>query len=175
MRDTLKAIVRRDIPAILAALWDAKLWQESIADAHTLEPWHQTRDLTHTAAKANRLAKRYTRLHDKIRKANDKVERCANSAYAPTPCSLPTCDEADKGGCWWEGKKVRVRHEWYMTGTNDAVCRQCGVRAVLKANADLERTARSDGTLQDFVGPCPICGQPDCMGNECEPERNVDG
>ena len=26
------------------------------------------------------------------------VERCANSAYAPTPCVLPTCDEADKGG-----------------------------------------------------------------------------
>jgi hypothetical protein len=67
----------RDIPLLLSALWDAKLWQESIADAHTLEPWNQTRDLTREAAKASRLAKQYERLHDRIYKANSAV--CARS------------------------------------------------------------------------------------------------
>lgn len=62
--------------------------------------------------------------------------------------SLPTCEDANKGGCWWEGKKVRVIHEWYMTGTNDAVCRQCGVRAVLKANQEKD----SDGPEMTTVG-----------------------
>lgn len=48
---------------------------------------------------------------------------------------VPTCEEADKDGCWWEGKRVRERHEWYMNGIGKAYCRQCGVKAVLKANA----------------------------------------
>lgn len=25
-----------------------------------------------------------------------------------------------------------------------------------------------------LVGPCPICGMPDCLGNECEPEPEED-
>jgi len=59
-------LCRRDRLLILSALWDAKLWQESIADAHTLEPWHQTADLTRTARAATRLARRYMRLHDRM-------------------------------------------------------------------------------------------------------------
>ena len=66
----MNAVVRRDIPLLLSALWDAKLWQESLADAYTLDPWRQTRDMTRTAARATRLAKRYARMHDKIHKAN---------------------------------------------------------------------------------------------------------
>jgi hypothetical protein len=56
-------------------------------------------------------------------------------------CSLPTCADADKGGCWWGGKQVRASHEWYMNGVNDAVCRQCGKRAVLKANVSRQTHA----------------------------------
>jgi hypothetical protein len=87
-----------------------------------------------------------------IHAPNAKAETSARSDdSSPAPCSLPTCDEADKGGCWWEGKQVRERHEWYMTGTNGAVCRQCGVRAVLEANASRERCAIAH-TLDGIVG-----------------------
>lgn len=82
----MKPLARRDIPLLLSALWDAKLWQESIADVHTLEPWHQTPDQTRTVRAANRLAKRYENLHDKIKKANAEAQ-----AGVPAPeCSGST-------------------------------------------------------------------------------------
>lgn len=61
----------------------------------------------------------------------DEVPECACEANIDSS-SLPTCSEADKDGCWWEGKKVRVRHEWYIDGPDRFVCRQCGMKAIMK-------------------------------------------
>jgi hypothetical protein len=65
----MRALVRRDIPLLLSAIWDAKCWQESIADAHNLEPWHRTADTRREMGKALRLANRYARLRDRISKS----------------------------------------------------------------------------------------------------------
>jgi hypothetical protein len=37
-------------------------------------------------------------------------------------------------------------------------------------NARPHAEARSADSVQADVGPCPICGDPGCLGNECEPE-----
>lgn len=46
-------------------------------------------------------------------------------------CSLPTCDEADTNGCWWEDKQIGLRHKWYVDGGNVATCGQCGTKGLL--------------------------------------------
>jgi hypothetical protein len=51
---------------VLMALWEAKLWEDSIEDAHTLDPWNQTDDLTKTARAARRLSRRFEKLHDEL-------------------------------------------------------------------------------------------------------------
>ena len=71
----MKAIVRRDIPVILAALWDAAQWQGSISDAHhrSLLPCHRSRENTATARRADKQRARYIALHDRIRAANNSM------------------------------------------------------------------------------------------------------
>jgi len=71
----LHSLVRRSIPLLLNALWDAKLWQDSIEDAHTLNTWGQTADLTRTANRARKLSKRYVQLHDALLAANSDLDR----------------------------------------------------------------------------------------------------
>ena len=68
----MKAIVRRDIPVIIAALWDAAQWQDSISDAHhrSMLPCHRSRQNTATAKRADKQRDRYIKLHDRIRAAN---------------------------------------------------------------------------------------------------------
>ena len=73
----MKAIVRRrDIPVILAALWDAAQWQDSISDAHhrSLSPCHRSRENTATARRADKQQARYIALHDRLRAANAEVD-----------------------------------------------------------------------------------------------------
>ena len=82
---SLHSFVRRSIPLLLNALWDAKLWQDSIEDAHTLNTWDQTADLTRTANRARKLSKRYVQLHDALLAAN--AELSSGIPYAPNPCS----------------------------------------------------------------------------------------
>ena len=75
---TVLALVGRDIPLLLSALWEAKLWQDSLVDAHTLGPGNQTRWLTARANEARRMSRRYERLHDRIHKANAGREGTGN-------------------------------------------------------------------------------------------------
>lgn len=35
---------------------------------------------------------------------------------------------APETGCFWDGKKVRDNHEWYIDKRGGVVCRQCGAR-----------------------------------------------
>jgi hypothetical protein len=65
----MKTILNRDIPVILAALWDAAQWQDSISDAHhrALLPCHRSRDNTATARRADKQRDRYIKLYDRIR------------------------------------------------------------------------------------------------------------
>jgi hypothetical protein len=47
----------------------------------------------------------------------------------------------------------------------------CGTEGQhFKPNARPHAEERSDDSVQADVGPCPICGDPGCLGNECEPE-----
>ena len=68
---TLNSIVSRNARTLLAALWDGKLWQDSLADAHhdSLMPCNRTRENTKVAKDARRQAKLYEKLYDRIKKA----------------------------------------------------------------------------------------------------------
>ncbi|MFA5130657.1 MAG: hypothetical protein WC477_07165 [Patescibacteria group bacterium] len=68
-------MVRRDIPVILAALWDAAQWQDSISDAHhrSLLPCHRSRKNTATARRAEKQRQKYIKVHDRIRAANKVI------------------------------------------------------------------------------------------------------
>jgi len=71
----MKPIVGRDIPVILAALWDAAQWQDSLSDAYhrSLLPCHRSRKNTATAKRADRQRARYIKLHDRIHAANNSM------------------------------------------------------------------------------------------------------
>lgn len=71
---TAMNINKRDIKLIMSALWDASLWQDSIADAHyrSLMPCARTRENTATAKQADKLRDRYIKLHDRIREEKGK-------------------------------------------------------------------------------------------------------
>ena len=73
--DKLLCIVRREIRVLLVALLDAKEWQVSVADAHTPEPWHQSKEMIAIANRALKQAKKYDRLGAKIRSANSLLDR----------------------------------------------------------------------------------------------------
>ena len=74
-RRRLDQLVRKNIPLILAALWDAAEWQDSINDAHyrSVKPWHRSAKNTAVAKKADRQRARYMKLADAIRGANPQV------------------------------------------------------------------------------------------------------
>ena len=81
-RRRLDQLVRKNIPLILAALWDASEWQDSINDAHfrSVKPWHRSARNTAVAKKADRQRARYMRLADAIRGANPTADRRASKA-----------------------------------------------------------------------------------------------
>ena len=68
--DSLRRVTRNEISTLLDALSDAVEWQKNIADANTVQPWHQSSEMTSSANKALKQAKKYTRLAAKIRRAN---------------------------------------------------------------------------------------------------------
>lgn len=68
----VQQLVSRNLPLVLQALWDAGLWQDSIADAHhhALEEWNRCAENTRTAKAADKQGKRYRKLHDQLKAAN---------------------------------------------------------------------------------------------------------
>ena len=75
-RRRLDQLVRKNIPLILSALWDAAEWQDSINDAHyrSIKPWHRSAKNTAVAKKADRQRARYMKLADAIRGANPSFQ-----------------------------------------------------------------------------------------------------
>lgn len=72
-RRRLDQLVRKNIPLILAALWDAAEWQDSINDAHyrSVKPWNRCNKNTAVAVRAEKQRMRYLKLADGIRGANN--------------------------------------------------------------------------------------------------------
>lgn len=73
-RKRIEALSQKDIALILSALWDAKCWQESIADAHHhgLAEWHRSRENTAVAKRAEKQGARYAKLHDELKGENNE-------------------------------------------------------------------------------------------------------
>jgi hypothetical protein len=46
----------------------------------------------------------------------------------PTTFAVAELREQRPAGCWWEGKKVRETHEYYLDKRGGVICRQCGYR-----------------------------------------------
>lgn len=95
-RRRLDQLVRKNIPLILAALWDAAEWQDSVNDAHyrSVKPWNRCKKNTAVAARADKQRIRYLKLADRIRGANPTGLRCAGlDAHKQDPVVLPPDSE----------------------------------------------------------------------------------